>query len=124
MARILVAEDDAAIRELIRHGLERDGHAVEEADSGPQALEAALRGKTDLLIMDVMLPGMDGHTLLMELSRRPATQTLPVLVITAVPSSRPLFEKFSQVKAFVPKPFKPADLSALAVKALAGSQGA
>jgi CheY-like chemotaxis protein len=124
LARILVAEDDAAIRELIRHGLERDGHAVEEANSGPQALEAALRGKTDLLIMDVMLPGMDGHTLLMELSRRPATQNLPVLVITAVPSSRPLFEKFSQVKAFVPKPFRPADLSALAVKALADPQGA
>ena len=58
--RVLIVEDDADIRELIRYNLAQEGFAVEEAADGAQALEKVKRRVPDLMVLDLMLPGMPG----------------------------------------------------------------
>ena len=81
MARILVIDDDAAITSVLRRGLSYEGFTVETAASGSQGLAAARERAPDLVILDVMLPGMDGFEVLERL--RNADQGLPVLMLTA-----------------------------------------
>jgi DNA-binding response OmpR family regulator len=59
-ARVLVVDDEAPIRELVRAYLTRENFAVEEAEDGPAAIEAVRRGRPDVIVLDVMLPGLDG----------------------------------------------------------------
>ncbi|HEY0995720.1 MAG TPA: response regulator transcription factor [Gemmatimonadaceae bacterium] len=81
MARILVIDDDAAITSVLRRGLSYEGFTVETAASGSQGLAAARERAPDLVILDVMLPGMDGFEVLERL--RNADRGLPVLMLTA-----------------------------------------
>ena len=79
--RILVVEDDPAIASFVVKGLREAGFAVDDATSGGTALEMASRESYDLLIVDLMLPGMDGLALIEELRRRRIT--VPVLILSA-----------------------------------------
>ena len=81
MAQILICEDDADLRALFSHVLKKQGYDVQEADNGEQALSAILHGRFDLLISDVMMPVMDGNTLVQRI--RAEGRTIPVLFITA-----------------------------------------
>jgi DNA-binding response OmpR family regulator len=63
-----------------------------------------------LLILDFDLPGLDGYSLQVELSNNEATQHLPVIILTALPASKTLFEQFKQVAFFLNKPFDIDDL--------------
>lgn len=65
MARILLADDDAAIRDLVRRALESDGHAVDVTEDGAEALErlAGGRDRFDLIVTDVEMPALDGISL-------------------------------------------------------------
>lgn len=81
MARILVIDDDASITSVLRRGLSYEGFTVEVASSGSQGLAVARDRAPDLVILDVMLPGMDGFEVLQRL--RNADLTLPVLMLTA-----------------------------------------
>jgi CheY-like chemotaxis protein len=112
MAKILVAEDESDIRELIRHVLMADGHEVRECASGPEALAALEKESVDLLLLDVMLPGMDGHTLQLRLSQAERTRSLPVIVLSALGFAKDMFAKFPQVREFIVKPFHTDDLLA------------
>jgi DNA-binding response OmpR family regulator len=78
---ILVVEDDAAIRRGLTDALKFKGYAVVESDRGDRGLEAALDGSPDLVLLDVLLPGMDGFSVLCEL--RKARPRLPVIMLTA-----------------------------------------
>ncbi|SPT58016.1 response regulator transcription factor [Actinomadura madurae] len=78
--RILVVDDDAKIRMLVRAYLEADGFAVKEAADGTGGLRAALEEKPDLVILDVMMPGLDGFEVLRRLRRR---SDVPVILLTA-----------------------------------------
>jgi CheY-like chemotaxis protein len=73
-------------------------------------LEALAKEKPDLLLLDVMLPGMDGHTLQMHLSNHPQLKKIPVIVVTALEFTQEMFAKFPQVKGFLAKPFTPIQL--------------
>jgi two-component system, OmpR family, alkaline phosphatase synthesis response regulator PhoP len=77
---ILVAEDDRAIRELLTHHLEREGFAVVGLGDGHAALRHA-RGAADLLVLDVVLPGVDGYDVVRTLRRE--ERTIPIMVLTA-----------------------------------------
>ncbi len=110
MATILVADDEPDIREYSRSVLERNGHRVVEVSSGPAVLEALVKEKPDLLLLDVMLPGMDGHTLQMQLSNHPQLKKIPVIIVTALDFTQEMFAKFPQVKGFLAKPFTPIQL--------------
>jgi DNA-binding response OmpR family regulator len=80
VARILIVEDEAALSDLVRSHLEKEGHQVEQAFDGRQALSAADRARPDLVILDWMLPGVDGLTVCRELRRK---HLMPILMLTA-----------------------------------------
>ncbi|MEO8511433.1 MAG: response regulator, partial [Chloroflexota bacterium] len=80
MATVLLVDDDAKIRELLRLYVERDGHRAIFAADGEAALEMALRDRPDLILLDVMLPGIDGF----EVCRRIRDASdVPILLLTA-----------------------------------------
>ena len=80
-ARVLVVEDDRYIAELVKMELEHRGLEVMRADDGPSGLEAAIRFDPDVIVLDVMLPGMDGVGVLNEL--RGSGSRVPVVMLTA-----------------------------------------
>lgn len=81
---ILIADDDAALRELLRAALEAAGYRVVEAADGVEALQLAAHERPDLLILDISMPRLDGWAVLRQLEAQPATAGLPVIVLTAV----------------------------------------
>jgi two-component system alkaline phosphatase synthesis response regulator PhoP len=80
---ILVVEDDRDIAELIRHYLVRAGHSVEIATSGTEVLPRVRTRLPDLLVLDLMLPGLHGLEICQALRRDPQSADLPVIVVTA-----------------------------------------
>lgn len=82
-ATILVVEDEKDIRELLVYSLEREGFAVIGTDNGVAALSLAAMKRPDLMLLDLMLPGMDGLALCKQLQREPATADIPVIMLTA-----------------------------------------
>lgn len=81
MAHILVVDDDADIRLLLRYELTPEGHQVSEAADGQQALEALQARPTDLVLLDIMMPVLDGWDVLRALD---GTEAPPIVVITAL----------------------------------------
>ncbi|MFP4113730.1 MAG: response regulator [Spirochaetota bacterium] len=81
--RILVVDDEHDILELIRFNLERDGYAVFTVDTGEAALAQSARLKPDLVILDLMLPGLDGVEVCRRLKKGEATRSIPILMLTA-----------------------------------------
>jgi len=78
--RILVVEDEDAIRETLRYNLAREGYHVLEAATGPDALNVARTGRPDLILLDVMLPGLSGLEVCRVLRQESST---PILMLTA-----------------------------------------
>ena len=119
--RVLIAEDEPNIVESLRFLLSRAGFEVDVRDSGPAALEHAQRSMPDVLVLDVMLPEMNGFDILTRLRADPATAALPVLMLTAK-GRREDRERAMQLGAnqFMSKPFGNAELVD-AVKVLAAS---
>jgi signal transduction histidine kinase/CheY-like chemotaxis protein/uncharacterized membrane protein affecting hemolysin expression len=80
---VLIVDDDDMLRRGIRQGLERDGWRVSEADNGRAALERLAHSAPDVIVLDLMMPEMDGFELFDELRKCPAWRRIPVVVITA-----------------------------------------
>src|SRR5438105_7799830 len=78
--RVLVVEDEDAIRQTLRYNLSREGYAVSEANTGPTALSAARRERPDLILLDLMLPEMNGLEVCRVLRQE---MTTPILILTA-----------------------------------------
>ena len=83
MARILIVEDEANIVTLISIRLERLGHTINSADNGVAALDMAREIMPDLILLDVMLPVLNGFQVLQRLKADSATAAIPVLMLTA-----------------------------------------
>jgi CheY-like chemotaxis protein len=79
----LVAEDDAVTRRVLRETLEREGWDVAEAGDGRAALDAAASRRPDLILLDLLMPEMDGFEFLEELRKEQANRSIPIVVITA-----------------------------------------
>ena len=79
--RVLVAEDDDVIAGFVSQGLREAGYAVDVASTGPDALKKALEGGYDAAVMDVMLPGLDGLSVIEQLRAR--QRRTPVLILSA-----------------------------------------
>jgi CheY-like chemotaxis protein len=79
-ARILVAEDNVKLQELVKRALERDGYRVAQALNGAELARSVLQTKPDLIVLDVTLPDADGRDLLSMLKRDPRTAPIPVVV--------------------------------------------
>jgi two-component system phosphate regulon response regulator PhoB len=80
---ILVVDDEEDVLELVRYNLDRSGYQVETATSGEEALAKARRKLPDLVILDLMLPGMDGLEVCKKLKNDVKTEGLPIIVLTA-----------------------------------------
>lgn len=78
-----MVDDEANIRELISYNLKSEGFLVVEAESGERALEICKEEKPDLILLDIMLPGMNGLEVCTNLKRNDATSTIPIIMLTA-----------------------------------------
>lgn len=105
---ILLIDDDVELGELISEYLRAEGHAVTVAHNGEAGLEAALSGQFDIVLLDVMLPRMDGFSVL---ARLRAQSALPVVMLTAKgdPASR-ITGLQAGADDYLPKPFEPLEL--------------
>ncbi len=111
MTRVLVAEDDPDISEPLVRALGREGYDVMHVTDGPDALAAALDGRSDLLVLDLGLPGMDGLDVCRRL--RSAGSALPVLILTARTDEVDLVVGLDAgADDYVAKPFRLAELMA------------
>ena len=81
--RVLIVEDEPDIRDLLLFHLAREGYQVGQCRSGPEALRLARASPPDLLLLDLMLPDMDGLEVCRRLRQDPATQGLPIVMLTA-----------------------------------------
>ncbi len=80
---VLLVDDEDSLRKVMKDLLTRDGYQVVEARTGIEALDQTDRHAPDIIVLDLNLPGMDGYSVLKELRTRPATQKIPVIVLTA-----------------------------------------
>ena len=83
MAQIIVAEDDRAARESVTRALELEGYGVRAVPDGAEALDAISRQAPDIVILDLMMPQMDGFEFLAEFRKDTAMRRVPVVVVTA-----------------------------------------
>jgi phosphate regulon transcriptional regulator PhoB len=81
--RVLIVEDEPDIRDLLVFHLEREGYQVTKSKTGPEALRSARSSPPDLVLLDIMLPEMDGLEVCRRLRQDPATQGLPIVMLTA-----------------------------------------
>lgn len=112
-ATILVVDDIESNARLFTRLLARDGHTVLSARDGEEALQAIARGQPDLVLMDVMMPTLDGFETCRRLKQDPATRLIPIVLVTALQDSRDRIRGL-EVGAddFISKPVNPAELSA------------
>jgi DNA-binding response OmpR family regulator len=106
--RILVVDDDPNMLLLIDFNLSARGHDVEKVTDGPTGLRRALEGGFDLVILDVMLPGLSGFRIAQSLREDPRGRDVPILLVTARSRTED-FERASLVAAtdYITKPFDP-----------------
>ena len=110
--RLLVAEDDQDILQLVAFRLEHEGYEVVRASNGDEVLRLAQSLEPDLVLLDVMMPGRDGYEVTRELRRRPATASIPVILLTArVQESDIARGVASGANDYVAKPFSPQELA-------------
>ena len=107
--KILVAEDDPTIADVVCRYLVHDGHDVERVDDGPTALNRALSGSPDLVVLDVMLPGMDGFEVCRRMRR---SVTTPVVLLTALGAESDRITGLEiGADDYLTKPFSPRELT-------------
>jgi two-component system alkaline phosphatase synthesis response regulator PhoP len=82
-ARILVVDDEEDIREMIRYSLSQEGYQVVSVESGEEAIDTARKHVPDVVLLDLMLPGVDGLEVCRQLKRMPETAHIPIVMITA-----------------------------------------
>lgn len=105
MTRILIAEDEPRISAFVQRGLEAAGYSTVVVDDGERALDIALDGEVDLVLLDVGLPSLDGFEVLRHL--RGQGSAVPVIMLTARSSTRDTVEGLDAgANDYVPKPFK------------------
>lgn len=107
MSKILVVDDEKDVVELLKFLLEKDGYTVITAFNGREALDVIHGQRPDLVLLDVMMPEMDGYTVQTKLQEDPSTRDIPLIILTAKGQLRDVFAMSSNVKAYMEKPFDP-----------------
>src|SRR5512144_2382327 len=112
MAKIVVADDDADIRDLVVFKLQQSGHEVVSVVDGAAAVEACRDLLPDLALLDVMMPGMSGFEACLELRADPALAAIPVILLTARAQESDIEQGFNVgADDYVVKPFSPRELA-------------
>jgi DNA-binding response OmpR family regulator len=104
--QVIVADDDPVMRSLLQMKLEADGHRVILAEDGEQALEQVGRAEPDLLVLDIVMPGVNGLEVTKRLRERPETATLPIVLLTGCDSNTDIIAGWqSGADYYITKPF-------------------
>ena len=118
--KILVIEDDPATSRLVDYSLRHEGYQVISASNGLEGLRKAISESPDLVILDVMLPGMDGFEICHRLKSEPATAQLPILMFSAKAQE---IDKDTGIKVgaddYLTKPAAPSEIVSRVEKLLA-----
>lgn len=110
---VLVVDDEREILELVKYNLEREGYLVTVVTSGEDALAATRRKMPDVVVLDLMLPGVDGLEVCRRLKADPATRAIPIVMLTAKGSEADIVTGLELGAAdYVTKPFSPRVLTA------------
>lgn len=119
--KILAVDDEKHIVRLVQVNLERQGYQVVTANDGKEALEKVESERPDLVVLDVMMPYMDGFEVLQNLRRNASTRDIPVIMLTAKAQDADVFKGWqSGVDCYLTKPFNPMELISF-VKRIFGS---
>ncbi len=111
--KVLVVEDEEPIREMIRIGLERAGHTVSGVESGEEALASVRREQPDLVILDLMLPGMNGLEVCRRLRTDRETAGIPLIIVSARDEEKDVVTGLEYgADDYLTKPFSPSILAA------------
>lgn len=112
MVRVLVIDDEAPIRLLCRVNLEAEGMQVIEAGDGPTGIDQAREERPDVILLDVMMPGLDGWQVAEQLLDDPATNAIPIIFLTARAELRDRARGIDLGgMEYVTKPFNPIELA-------------
>lgn len=108
MARVLVIDDEPDVRWLIRMSLERAGHEVLAAEDGLRGIAVAQKQRPAIIVLDLMMPVMDGYAVLAELAKDTRTASVPVVVLSAraIPDEADRATS-AGARRFLEKPFDP-----------------
>jgi DNA-binding response OmpR family regulator len=110
--RVLVADDDPLLCEIVRFKLETIGHEVAIVNDGASALEAARLNPPDVIVLDSMMPVMSGPEVLRALKEHPETEQIPVVMLTARKSQGDVVDALrAGAGDYLTKPFMPEELS-------------
>lgn len=108
---VLVVDDEAAIRRLLRVTLEKAGHVVRAASNGKEAWDLLHVKRPDYVILDIVMPHVDGNEFLEKLRAVPEFDDLPVFILTTKDTDTDVFEGYRRgADLYFTKPFDPADL--------------
>lgn len=119
--KVLVCDDERHIVRLIQVNLERQGYTVVTAFDGKDGLEKIRAEKPQLVVLDVMMPYMDGFEVLKALRREPETENLPVIMLTAKAQDKDVFEGYHYgADMYLTKPFNPMELVTFVKRIAAG----
>lgn len=111
LRHVLVVDDENHIRRLVEVNLVRGGYRVTQAFDGRDALEKMEAERPDMIVLDWMMPRMDGFALLVHLKKDPKTAEIPVLMLTAKAQDADIFAGWaSGCDAYLTKPFNPMEL--------------
>jgi DNA-binding response OmpR family regulator len=111
MSSILVVDDDPLIRTLVEHKLRQRGFDVVSADSGEAGLKQVAAKRPDLIVLDAMMPELDGFEVLRRLKQDTATAAIPVIMLTARKQESDIVSALSSgARDYLVKPFMPEEL--------------
>lgn len=111
--KIVLAEDEPQIARLVEFKLKKEGYQVVWKENGEEALKAIKADRPDLILLDVMMPVMDGYEVLRQLKEDENLKSIPVVMLTARAQERDVVKGIdSGVEDYITKPFHPAELLA------------
>ncbi|TET43677.1 response regulator [Candidatus Aerophobetes bacterium] len=109
--RIVLAEDEPQIAKLVEFKLKKEGYQVTWKENGEEALEAIKRERPDLILLDIMMPVMDGYEVLRQIKEDEKLRDIPVIMLTARAQERDVVKGIdSGAEDYITKPFHPAEL--------------
>jgi DNA-binding response OmpR family regulator len=109
--KILAVDDDERIVRLVQINLTRAGYSVTTAPDGAEALRMIAADRPDLIVLDVMMPGMSGFEVIRTLRADPATENIPVILLTARTGDTDIADGwYVGADCYLPKPFSPTEL--------------
>lgn len=105
MKKIVIVEDHLETAEMIKMVLKPRGYELYHTPDGERAIELIRQNQPDIILLDVMLPGMDGYSIQSALLEDPELKNIPILIMTSKPKTEEIFQTATNVLGFIEKPF-------------------